>query len=163
MIRPATAADAEALAALWEASARAGFTELLAPGHPFPTFDPMRVVQRLADDGLRVLVADEDGELLAHTTFGTSRDADVDSSVAEVRSFYVHPSAWRRGIGSALMERALSGMVEMDFEQATLWSFAENARANAFYERHGFERDGTTRAEEVWARVPEVRYRRSLT
>ena len=31
-----------------------------------------------------------------------------------------------------------------------------------FYERHGFTRDGSERAEEVWAGILEVRYRRRL-
>jgi L-amino acid N-acyltransferase YncA len=163
LIRPATAADSEAVAELWDASARAGFSELLPPGHPFPSFDPARMAELLADPGVRILVAEEEeGSLLGHTTVGTSRDADAAASVGEVRSFFVAPSAWRRGVGSALMEPALTCLAELGYTQATLWSFTDNARANAFYERHGFERDGTTRAELVWALIPEVRYRRNL-
>jgi GNAT superfamily N-acetyltransferase len=83
--------------------------------------------------------------------------------VGEVRSFFVSPSAWRQGVGAALMAVVLEELTGLGFEQATLWSFEDNARANAFYERQGFERDGTTRTEEVWAHVPEVRYRRTLS
>jgi hypothetical protein len=43
-----------------------------------------------------------------------------------------------------------------------VWSFAANDRANAFYETHGFTRDGTERHEEHWAEILEVRYRRAL-
>ena len=43
-----------------------------------------------------------------------------------------------------------------------VWSFAANDRANAFYEAHGFSRDGAERAEEVWADLLEVRLRRPL-
>jgi GNAT superfamily N-acetyltransferase len=107
-------------------------------------------------------LADRDGELLGHTTFGTSRDHDVGPDVGEVRSFFVSPAAWRRGVGSALMAGALAGLPEMGFEHATLWSFAANERANAFYETHGFTRDGTEQRQEIWAGIPEVRYRRAL-
>jgi RimJ/RimL family protein N-acetyltransferase len=162
LIRPATAADSQAIAGLWDASARAGFTELLPPGHPFPEFDPARMAELLADPGVRILVADERGSLIGYTTFGTSRDADAGAGVGEVRTFFVAPTTWRRGIGSALMEPALTGLAELGYSEASLWSFADNARANAFYERHGFERDGATRTEEVWAWIPEVRYRRRL-
>jgi L-amino acid N-acyltransferase YncA len=111
---------------------------------------------------VRILVADEDGEVLGHTAFGTSRDEDAGHDVGEVRSFFVHPSAWRRGLGRAMMAGALAGLTELGFAHATVWSFADNARANAFYETHGFERDGRERTEEVWANVLEVRYRRAL-
>jgi GNAT superfamily N-acetyltransferase len=162
LIRPAAAADAGPMSALWDVSARAGFADLLPPGLPFPTFDPDRLVDLLADDRVRVLVEEEDGELRAHTSFGTSRDPDAPASVGEVRSFFVIPPAWRQGVGTTLMARVLAGLTELGFEQATLWSFEANARANAFYERQGFERDGTTRTEEIWGHVPEVRYRRTL-
>jgi GNAT superfamily N-acetyltransferase len=162
LIRAATAADAGALAALWDASARAGFADLLPPEHPFPAFDPDRLVELLGDERVSVLVDDEGGELRAQSTFGTSRDPDAPASVGEVRSFFVSPAVWRHGVGTALMTRVLERLAERGFEQATLWSFEANARANAFYERHGFERDGGTRTEDAWAHVPEVRYRRTL-
>jgi GNAT superfamily N-acetyltransferase len=111
---------------------------------------------------VRILVADEQGDLLGHTAFGTSRDGDVEPGVGEVRSFFVSPKAWRRGVGRALMAGALAELPELGFGQATLWSFDANARANVFYEAHGFARDGTERREQVWADILEVRYRRAL-
>jgi GNAT superfamily N-acetyltransferase len=163
LIRPATAADAGAMRALWDASARAGFADLLPSGHPFPSFDPDRLAALLAEELVLVLVDEEGGVLRAHSSFGTSRDTDVPASVGEVRSFFVSPTTWRQGVGAGLMAVVLEGLAEMGFEEATLWSFEGNERANAFYERQGFERDGTTRTEEVWAHVPEVRYRRTLS
>jgi GNAT superfamily N-acetyltransferase len=162
LIRPATAADAAGMAAVWDASARAGFSDLLPPGHTFPAFDLERLVELLNDDSVRILVDEQGGELRAHSTFGTSRDPEAPASVGEVRSFFVGPAAWRQGVGAALMARVLDGLAELGFEDASVWSFEANARANAFYERHGFERDGATRTEDAWAHVPEVRYRRTL-
>ena len=60
------------------------------------------------------------------------------------------------------MDAALDDLRERGYAEATVWSFADNERANAFYERHGFTRDGGERTEEVWAHILEVRYRRSL-
>jgi N-acetylglutamate synthase-like GNAT family acetyltransferase len=111
---------------------------------------------------VRILVAERDGELIGHTAFGTSRDGDAPEDVGEVRAFFVGPAAWRRGVGRELMAGALAGLAEMGFRQATLWSFAGNARANGFYEAVGFTRDGTERREQVWAHILEVRYRREL-
>jgi ribosomal protein S18 acetylase RimI-like enzyme len=69
---------------------------------------------------------------------------------------------WRRGIGHALMGAALDDLRERGYREATVWSFDANERANAFYEAHGFARDGAARREPVWADVVEVRYRRAL-
>jgi GNAT superfamily N-acetyltransferase len=124
--------------------------------------DPERFRELLADAYVRILVADGGEELLGHATFGTSRDFDAPVSVGEVRSFFVRPSAWRRGVGKELMAAALGGLAELGFARATLWSFDANERANAFYEASGFARDGAERREEVWAEILEVRYRRPL-
>jgi hypothetical protein len=43
-----------------------------------------------------------------------------------------------------------------------VFSFAADDRADAFYESHGFARDGAEKAEEAWAHLAEVRIRRSL-
>jgi GNAT superfamily N-acetyltransferase len=118
----------------------------------------------LEQEGVRILVAEEPGAdaLLGYTAYGANRDPDAKAEVGEVRTFFVHPSAWRRGVGTAMMERALADLAEMGFSEATVWSFADNARANGFYEHHGFGRDGSERREDAWAEILEVRYRRAL-
>jgi GNAT superfamily N-acetyltransferase len=147
---------------LWDESARAGFTALLPEGHPFPEPELDRFRGLLADPAVAVLMADEDGELLGFTTCGASRDEDAGATVGEVRTLFVAPRSWRRGVGRALMAAALDELRARGYREATVWSFAANDRANAFYEAHGFRRDGGERSEEVWARVLEIRYRRSL-
>ena len=106
---------------------------------------------------------EEDGELLGVSACGESRDDDVDESVGEVRSFFVAPGRWRGGVGRALMDGVLDSLRERGYAEATVWSFAANERANAFYEGLGFTRDGAEEpTDEVWAHLPGVRYRRSL-
>jgi GNAT superfamily N-acetyltransferase len=147
---------------VWEESARAGFTDLLPPGHPFPDVDPERWQATFADPAVTMLVAEDDGELAGFTACGESRDEDAGPEVGEVRTFFVAAGRWRRGVGRALMDAALGDLHERGYAQATVWSFAANERANVFYEAHGFERDGTERREATWAEIPEVRYRRPL-
>jgi ribosomal protein S18 acetylase RimI-like enzyme len=115
-------------------------------------------------EGVRILVVEEPGVegLLGYSAYGSSRDPDAGRETGEVRTFFVASASWRRGIGSAMMDRALRDLREMGFADATVWSFADNARANAFYEHHGFERDGGERREDAWAGILEVRYRRPL-
>jgi GNAT superfamily N-acetyltransferase len=107
-------------------------------------------------------VAEEDGELVGFTACGASRDEDVGRTVGELRSFFVAAGRWREGVGRALIAAALDSLRERGCTEATVWSFAANDRANAFYESTGFTRDGAERTEEAWAHIAEVRYRRSL-
>jgi GNAT superfamily N-acetyltransferase len=105
-----------------------------------------------------MLLAEEDGELLGMTICGESRDADA----GEVRIMFAAAGAWGRGVGSALMAAALDDLRERGYSEATVWSFADNERANRFYESRGFKRDGGEKREAVWAGLLEVRYRRRL-
>jgi GNAT superfamily N-acetyltransferase len=147
---------------MWDESARAAFTELLPPGHAFPEPDADRWFALFEDPAVSMLLAEDDGELLGFSTSGESRDDDADTSVGEIRSFFVAAGSWGQGIGRDLMAAALDSLRERGCTEATVWSFAANERANAFYERAGFTRDGAERTEEAWAHLPEVRYRRSL-
>jgi GNAT superfamily N-acetyltransferase len=124
--------------------------------------DPERWRGLLADPAVTLLVAEEDGELAGFTACGENRDPDAVPVVGEVRTFFVRPGCWRRGVGRALMEAALADLASRGCAEATVWSFAANHRANAFYEAQGFERDGTERREDTWAGLVEVRYRRAL-
>ena len=147
---------------MWDESARAAFTELLPPGHEFPEPDAQRWYALIEDPAVSMLLAEEDGELLGLSTSGESRDEDADSSVCEIRSFFVAADRWGEGIGRELMAAALDSLRKRGCTEATVWSFAANERANAFYERAGFTRDGAGKTEDAWAHLPEVRYRRSL-
>ncbi len=145
---------------MWDESAAAAFLPLLPDGHPLPGMNVDTLTSVLRDPAVRLVLAEEDGATIGYTAFGSSRDDDAPPDVGEVRTFFVRPGAWRRGVGSALMTRALADLPEMGFHHATVWSFADNARANAFYEHHGFERDGTEQRDDMWAGLLEVRYRR---
>jgi ribosomal protein S18 acetylase RimI-like enzyme len=82
--------------------------------------------------------------------------------VGEVWTLFVRSGAWRQGTGRALVRHALGELTAAGFREATVWSFADNERANAFYEAMGFTRDDTERRQEAWGRVLEVRYRQGL-
>ena len=114
--------------------------------------DSARPVSALARWPRRTAIA------LGYTAFGSSRDEDAPPDVGEVRTFFVLPSAWRRGVGPVAHGARARGSGRSSASQSTVWSFADNARANAFYEHHGFERDGSERREDAWADILEVRY-----
>jgi ribosomal protein S18 acetylase RimI-like enzyme len=143
---------------------RVGFVPILPSAFRLPdpeSFRP-RLAEALRGEGVHSTLALERGRLLGWVTYGTNRDPDAGSHDGELRSIFVHPDAWRTGVGSALLGHALEAMAAQGYRAATLWSFADNERANGFYERHGFTRDGGEQRREFSAGALEVRYRREI-
>jgi GNAT superfamily N-acetyltransferase len=136
---------------------------LLPAGFEWPRPALVRRRAFIDDPGAHcAVVEDDDGGLVAYSVYGASRDEDVDSSMGEVRTFFVDPGTWRGGVGTTLMGRVLAHLAELGYREASVWSFDANERANAFYERGGFTRDGARTTEEVWGHIPIVRYQRVL-
>jgi ribosomal protein S18 acetylase RimI-like enzyme len=128
----------------------------------FPDPQRERWHERLADPKLSMLVAEEAGLLRGFTACGDSRDPGTGPGTGEIMTLFVAAGRWRAGVGRALMAAALADLAARGHTEATVWSFAANQRANAFYEAHGFTRDGAERTEAAWAHLIEVRYRRPL-
>jgi ribosomal protein S18 acetylase RimI-like enzyme len=143
---------------------RVGFVPILSDDFRVP--EPNEFVPRLAEAlsgaGVDSTLAHVDERLVGWVTHGANRDLDAGRAVGEVRAIQVHPDCWRSGVGSTLLQHALERLREDGYESASLWSFDDNARANAFYERHGFARDGAAQRREFSAGALEVRYRRDL-
>jgi L-amino acid N-acyltransferase YncA len=163
--REAVPEDAPAIARLFLESASAGFAELLPPEYPWPSVESVEERTRgaMAEEGTGLIVAEGPGQLLGYVGHSPSRDPDALTGVGEVRTMFVHPSAWGAGVGGALLSRALEALKDRGFSEATVWSFLGNERANAFYEAHGMTRDGARRRQAVWNDIDEVRYRRALS
>ena len=90
-----------------------------------------------------VLVAEQDGEIIAYSSLGPSRDEDAPNE-GEVYTLYVHPSAWRGRVGGPLFAAAVDRLHEMGFANVSLWVLEVNERARAFYEAQGWQHDGAT-------------------
>ncbi len=108
------------------------------------------------------LVAEQDGEIAGFCSItAPSRDDDGGDRTCEVAAIYVEPAHWRRGVGSALLIAALQEVRAARWEEVTLWVFAENEAARAFYGRFGFEPDGAQTRHERSGQT-EVRLRARL-
>jgi GNAT superfamily N-acetyltransferase len=162
-IRAATIDDVDAIVRINQRSASEGFGEA-AP--EFPIVDTRELRSRVAASLARAeaeeLVAERDGRVVGLIVVGLSRDPDAPTNGGEVRALYVDPPAWRTGVGSALLAAGLEVLRDSGYVAAALWSFAENSRANDFYEDQGFERDGAEQRRDEFGGVLEVRYRRTI-
>ena len=167
-VREATPEDTEAIVSVTEAGWREGYREIV---------DRTKLGELPADRwrhevgvGLRrpvgdafTYVAEVDGAFAGYCFVAApGRDADLGPEVAEVVAMYVDPSQWRRGIGAALMSESIKRLQRLPYDEAVLWTFRENARAIAFYERFAWQADG---AEKIHSRSgePAIRMRRSVT
>jgi GNAT superfamily N-acetyltransferase len=108
---------------------------------------------------LGVLVPVLDGRVVGFAWTGLSRDGDA-TGLAELYAINLHPDAWGRGAGSALLRAAQAEIAGRGHDEAVLWVVPGNTRARRFYERHGWTSDPIEVADGV--SVPELRYRRSL-
>jgi RimJ/RimL family protein N-acetyltransferase len=112
-----------------------------------------------------ILVAEDlDGSISGFCDLIPSRDADAESTTAEISAIYVNPDKWRQGIGQELLGAAMARASGEGFSELTLWVLDANQRARTFYEKFGFILDGSTKEDDRWSNfvVREVRYRKRL-
>ncbi len=172
-IRPATATDLPAVAALHLAASRIAYRGILAD----EILDSLTIEGRLAlwrpryaalgPQGALWIYRHEDaiaGFALADRTQCYERD----TAAAELASFYVLPSFWGLGIGRRLMEFAIDHFAQQSCAWLILWTMRGNRRARRFYENAGFISDGAARIarrEEagISLEYDEMRYARQLS
>ncbi|MFC4912768.1 GNAT family N-acetyltransferase [Actinomadura gamaensis] len=165
-VRHATPDDAEALAKVHVAGWQTAYRGII----PDADLDALRWEDRVArwreraapGSGVTVLVAEADGEVIGFASSGPPRDEDLAPDRAwELYAIYLRPSTWRRGVGTALLQRTIEA-VPAHVPALVLWVLDVNARARAFYERNGLAPDGTTVPSRIGPPHRDVRYRVQL-
>lgn len=165
-VRPATTDDAHAIARVhvrsWQVAYRGLVPDSILHGL---SVEQRRTIwhQLLANtDGIVTLVAERNAELVGFCSIATpSRDDDATEETCEVTAIYVAPSAWRAGIGRALLTTALDEVRQNGWREVTLWVFAADAGARAFYDGFGFVPSGAETHHQPSGQT-EVRLRAAL-
>lgn len=159
MIRPARPGDAAALAAL----AAVTFPLACPPGAPLgdiaaylkDNLSERNFAQYMADPARQLFVAQEvatsgQGQLLAYSMMVDAPPSDTDvaavvteSNAVEFSKCYAHPKVHGQGISTRLMEASLDWIWRQGSRATWLGVNAENRRAQAFYQKHGFAVVGT--------------------
>ncbi|MDQ1123384.1 GNAT family N-acetyltransferase [Microbacterium trichothecenolyticum] len=97
-------------------------------------------------------VAVVEERIVGFASAGPSRDDDVADGARELYALYVLAEHYGTGAGAALLDAALGG------GGGTAWVLRDNPRAHAFYAKHGFSPDGSTRRDDRFGEpVHEVR------
>ena len=139
-LRRATSADAQAIAIVHRTAMRVSLRFL--PELHTAAADLWFFSERFLPAN-ETWLAEADGQVVGYLGF----DADW------INHLYVLPDFQGRGLGPALLEKALA-----DGRSRRLWTFQQNARARKFYEDRGFVAvefgDGSTNEE----KTPDVMY-----
>jgi ribosomal protein S18 acetylase RimI-like enzyme len=164
-IRNATANDAPAIAAIQVAASQNAYADIVSPDYlkrlTVQTRTSVWTQLITAASGPEQIMVGEEADLLCcYAHFGRSRDADATDTTGELSSLYVHPGSWRRGFGRNLLTASMRRLGDLGFNDATLWVLAANSQARRFYERLGWDIDGTEKGPDN--NVIKIRYRCQL-
>ena len=139
-LRDATGRDAAALAALNVASWRAACAHMLSAAF-LASLDVAaweeRLRARFADAAQFTVVACAGRRRLGFVTAGPLRD-EPPLQGGEVYALYVDPARTGEGVGSVLLEAAVTRLGGCGFSRASLWVFTRNTNARRFYEQRGW-------------------------
>lgn len=155
-IRPVVAGDIDQISSLHTAIWKATYAGMVAQDRLdalTPAESASRWRQTVGDlaghagRGIRIRCATslDTQEMVGFAASGPARDHDVPAPT-ELWSLNVVPRQHGTGVAMDLMTSVLGGT---DIP-AYLWVARDNARAVAFYRKHGFELDGATRHDSGW-------------
>jgi ribosomal protein S18 acetylase RimI-like enzyme len=156
--------DAEAIARIHVRSWQAAYRGLI----PDDVLDGLSVQRRTemwrgwltGASRLAVWVAEQEGGRIAGFV---SAGPSEDEAVAEIQAIYVEPDRFGRGIGRALLSRAVDELRAGGHAEVVLWVLDGNDRARRLYERTGWRADGGTKVEVMeGVDLSQMRYRLEL-
>ncbi len=132
-LRAATAADAERIAALFSDE-----------GYPAGPSDIVDRLARFDSDGSRVIVADNDGEVLGFVAVHALARFEHSDRIIRIMALVVDAGERGRGIGRLLMEEAERIGRDLDAAFAEVTAGHHRPDARRLYEELGY--DGTVAA-----------------
>ena len=153
LVRRAGVEDALQIADVHVAAWRETYGPLL-PAGALDSLDAGERAQKWAGiiaGGKEVLVAEDAGGIVAWASGGPGRDDDAPVD-RELEGIYSPARVHGSGVGQLLLDAVIAD------SPAYLWVLDGNARAEAFYRRNGFRRDGAEREHAV-AGIPRTTVR----
>lgn len=147
VLRPATPADAAALARLGRESFVAKFGDLYRPEDLAAFLDAAHseaaVAAELANPASLYCLAERDGALVAYCKLGLAcgwPEHARGQRAMELKQLYTAPGQTGGGLGAALMDWVLAELAARGADEVQLSVYAYNDGAHRFYARYGFEK-----------------------
>ncbi|HWA62223.1 MAG TPA: GNAT family N-acetyltransferase [Caulobacteraceae bacterium] len=149
VIRRATPADAETLAAIGAATFAETFAHLYPPedleAFLAETYSVERARADLANPAKAAWLVEKDGEAVGHALAGPCKlpHAEVTPACGELDRLYVLKAHQGGGTGSRLLAEVLAWLEKDGPRRLWIGVWSENFGAQKLYARHGFEKVGT--------------------
>lgn len=164
-LRPATPADAAAIAGIQARAWWHAYDELLEPRRIAAHLEangPDVWRARLAEPGRvrTVVAATADGTVRGYAVHGPSRLPERPGD-GELLAINVDPPAQGAGVGGVLLDAVHAGLAAEGHDHAVLLVFDGNGHARRFYAARGWSPDGDAFPSQAWG-VPDLRMRRAL-
>lgn len=158
MIRPADRKDSLGMGRVyciaWQEAYRGiipqAYLDGLTPQRCAPTPD------RISPEVSRVF--EINGEIVGLVNFGSGR-TPVSENLGELRSIYLLPEYWSKGIGSQLFLEAKAELKNDGYDGFYLWVLCDNHRACRFYEKMGMISTNVQKIDQIGGEaLIEVKY-----
>lgn len=150
MLREAEPKDAEDIGQVRVAAWRAAYRQFM-PEQFLEALDATsnlsELKERLSNQSVDFIlsVAEESKQVVAFSIVGKPR-YEAPAKAIELWAVNVLPKYWRKGIGSRLVERAITYSYHSGFESIELWCIKGNTPAREVYKKLGFIESGQERA-----------------
>ncbi|QMU72774.1 N-acetyltransferase [Streptacidiphilus sp. P02-A3a] len=173
-VHAAGAADVEAAVAMWTLS-----HVVRRNGRPLPEAHVELARKRMSVPGALLLLARAEEREGAPVTVASGAPGAVVGTILGVPGLdrdgagppvpgllhisllSVAPDRWGQRIGRTLVDQVLALASTRGYEQAQLWTHADNLRANRLYKSMGFRRSGRVKIDD-WGELL-VHYRRAVS
>jgi GNAT superfamily N-acetyltransferase len=135
--------DADGMRAVLEACERS-WTEFAPAGWTPPPAGGAHWLRELERGPDWTRVAESDDAIVGFASWGEARDAALGPpirGVANLNALFVHPSWWREGIATRLLEDAEAAMRDAGYAWGRLFT-PQGAPAEQFYRAQGWIADG---------------------
>jgi GNAT superfamily N-acetyltransferase len=148
-IRRATLDDVAALAET-QRLAFEGYATFAGPGWspPSPEIEAVAIRERLGQPDAWCVIAHDGSAVAGHVGFLAARTRDAEQAViprlAHLWALFVREPYWGSGLARRLHAMAVEEARARGYLGMRLFTPAGQARARAFYDREGWDTDGTT-------------------
>lgn len=101
-----------------------------------------------------ILVAKDSDKVVGFVKYGAYRESFIPDT-GEIHAIYILKEYYDKKVGYALMRAAIDQLSQ--YGQIAVWVLEGNNRAIRFYERYGFQFDGTEKQIMLGAEMTELR------